>query len=261
MDFKLYKDTKWVRFGKCPRDGKIIYREVYNNGEPTDHFTCERNGCTWLQNSKKSQFYFTKTYLNQKGKKSMKTLFILLTLMLLAGCEMETPTTPTSKNIIGEAPNIQYDSVIFTLANGWFSAFDTVYYYDIYGRAPRGGFYLGNSTLSIEIEDSVKFNPTSHPVLDSISPRFTQGGGVGYQPMALVEYEKDKGYYYIRILHFQNEGAGSELSKTDEFICRVKLKVKFRGFALVWDKPFCSVRSVSKPTMLLPAWVGEVTGW
>jgi hypothetical protein len=48
MDYLIHDNTKWVDTGiKCPRCNNIILRETYNDDKPTDHFACERMGCTW----------------------------------------------------------------------------------------------------------------------------------------------------------------------------------------------------------------------
>lgn len=51
MDYRFYKNSIWVRTdipcGRCGEDGNMILREVLNTGEKTNHFTCERLGCTW----------------------------------------------------------------------------------------------------------------------------------------------------------------------------------------------------------------------
>ena len=48
MDYLLHKNTQYIDTGiKCPRCNHRILRETYKNGEPTDHFACERMGCTW----------------------------------------------------------------------------------------------------------------------------------------------------------------------------------------------------------------------
>lgn len=48
MHFLTKENTKWQKTElRCPRDGKHIYREVYKDGRATNHFCCERSGCTW----------------------------------------------------------------------------------------------------------------------------------------------------------------------------------------------------------------------
>lgn len=48
MDYLIYNNTKWVDTGiKCQRCDHKILRETYKDGKPTDHFACERMGCTW----------------------------------------------------------------------------------------------------------------------------------------------------------------------------------------------------------------------
>jgi len=49
MEYLLFHDTEWIGTNRrCPRDGRRIYREVRKKtGIPTNHFCCERMGCTW----------------------------------------------------------------------------------------------------------------------------------------------------------------------------------------------------------------------
>jgi len=49
MNFLIYEGTKWVDTGiVCPRCNHKILRETHKiNNEPTEHFCCERLGCTW----------------------------------------------------------------------------------------------------------------------------------------------------------------------------------------------------------------------
>ena len=48
MDYLIHNNTKWVDTGiKCQRCEHRILRETYKDGKPTDHFACERMGCTW----------------------------------------------------------------------------------------------------------------------------------------------------------------------------------------------------------------------
>lgn len=48
MDYLIHNNTKWVDTEiKCPRCNHKIVKETYKNGEPTNHFACERMGCTW----------------------------------------------------------------------------------------------------------------------------------------------------------------------------------------------------------------------
>ena len=50
MEYRKYKDSKWVATSeRCERDGEIIYVEVLKDGTKTDHYCCERNGCTKQQ--------------------------------------------------------------------------------------------------------------------------------------------------------------------------------------------------------------------
>ena len=48
MNFLRHKNSKWVDIGMdCPRCQHPLLHEVFNNGEPTNYFTCRRYGCTW----------------------------------------------------------------------------------------------------------------------------------------------------------------------------------------------------------------------
>jgi len=47
MKFLKWKNTFWAKTEeKCKRDGLPIYQEVLNNGVRTQHYCCERDGCT-----------------------------------------------------------------------------------------------------------------------------------------------------------------------------------------------------------------------
>jgi hypothetical protein len=47
MKYLKYKNTHWSKTQeKCKRDNKPIYQEVLENGFITDHYCCERDGCT-----------------------------------------------------------------------------------------------------------------------------------------------------------------------------------------------------------------------
>ena len=47
MDFLNHKGSKWVDAEeKCERDGKKVFVEVREDGTKTDHYCCERSGCT-----------------------------------------------------------------------------------------------------------------------------------------------------------------------------------------------------------------------
>jgi hypothetical protein len=47
MNYRKYKDSRWVETGElCERDGKKIYVEVLECGTKTEHYCCERYGCS-----------------------------------------------------------------------------------------------------------------------------------------------------------------------------------------------------------------------
>lgn len=50
MEYRKYKNSKWVETGElCERDGEKVYVEVLKDGTKTDHYCCERDGCTKQQ--------------------------------------------------------------------------------------------------------------------------------------------------------------------------------------------------------------------
>ncbi len=50
MEYRKYKDSKWVAtIELCERDGRKVYVEVLKDGTKTDHYCCERDGCTKQQ--------------------------------------------------------------------------------------------------------------------------------------------------------------------------------------------------------------------
>lgn len=55
MEYRNHKNSTWVHTGElCERDGKKVYVEVMSDGTKTDHYCCERNGCTSQQYRRKS---------------------------------------------------------------------------------------------------------------------------------------------------------------------------------------------------------------
>ncbi len=47
MEYRKYKNSSWLDSGEiCERDGQKVYVEVLEDGTKTDHYCCERNGCT-----------------------------------------------------------------------------------------------------------------------------------------------------------------------------------------------------------------------
>ena len=50
MEYRIHKDSEWVETSElCERDGKKVYVEVLKDGTKTDHYCCERDGCTEQQ--------------------------------------------------------------------------------------------------------------------------------------------------------------------------------------------------------------------
>ena len=50
MEFRIHEESKWVETGEfCERDGEKVYVEVLKNGTNTNHYCCERDGCTKQQ--------------------------------------------------------------------------------------------------------------------------------------------------------------------------------------------------------------------
>ena len=49
MEYLTYPEGEWIDTGiDCPRCGNIILRETIKlTHQPTDHFACNREGCTW----------------------------------------------------------------------------------------------------------------------------------------------------------------------------------------------------------------------
>jgi hypothetical protein len=47
MNYRKFNNSKWVETGeRCERDGQKVYVEVLEDGTITDHYCCERSGCT-----------------------------------------------------------------------------------------------------------------------------------------------------------------------------------------------------------------------
>ena len=47
MNYRIHKNSTWEPTGEiCERDGKKVFVEVLEDGTKTEHYCCERNGCT-----------------------------------------------------------------------------------------------------------------------------------------------------------------------------------------------------------------------
>lgn len=50
MEYLFYKNSKWIDTGeKCERDNETVFREILEDGTETNHYCCERLGCTKQQ--------------------------------------------------------------------------------------------------------------------------------------------------------------------------------------------------------------------